>query len=88
MCAVVLGPHVSCSLSQLTEPDELGAAGSASCRGMEETKLWIDWQVGCCREKPGRQMYQKASTATLHTTFTATCVRRKLPTILKMVLEA
>lgn len=34
----------------------------------EKTRLWIEWQVGYCRERPGRQMYQKASTATLHTT--------------------
>lgn len=33
-------------------------------------------------------MYQKAPTATLHATFTATCVSRKLPSIFKVVLEA
>lgn len=57
--------HLAVYISQFTKT--LRAAGSASPRSMEEARLSIDWYVVYCREKAGRQMHQKASTAALHT---------------------
>lgn len=87
MYTIVLGPtHLAVYISQLTKTSR--AAGSASHRSMEKARLYIDWHIVYCRENAGRQMRQEASTASLHSTLTAACVRRKLPSISKMLLEA
>lgn len=85
--AIVLDPtHLAVCINQLTKPSR--AAGSASCGSTEKARLYIDGWVVRCREKAERRMRQKASAASLHATLTAACVRRKLPTVLKMVVGA